>query len=191
MTTAAWELFKRVLPGLLLAALAIGIGVAIHMRATSQAESHAALVLDGVKKDHAREIATLRGDLEKHRADFEAREREKERKRNEEVQAAADAAQAQVDAARRDAAAATSERDSLRKQARALALTYSAGPLSTAGGGATIAGGGQAASAPALVLADVFGWAADTAGELAAEYDRSRAAGLACERAYNALRNDH
>jgi hypothetical protein len=38
------------------------------------------------------------------------------------------------------------------------------------------------------VLADVLGRADDRAGELAAALDASRAAGLACERAYDALR---
>lgn len=53
--------------------------------------------------------------------------------------------------------------------------------------GAAAAGGGAAASDPAGVLADVLRRADDRAGVLAAHADAARAAGLACERAYDAL----
>jgi hypothetical protein len=38
-----------------------------------------------------------------------------------------------------------------------------------------------------MVLADLLSRADERAGELAAAYDRARAAGLACEQAYDAL----
>lgn len=43
------------------------------------------------------------------------------------------------------------------------------------------------ASGPGLVPTDVFRWADPRLRELAAAYDQSRIAGLACERAYDAL----
>lgn len=49
------------------------------------------------------------------------------------------------------------------------------------------AGGGAPTSGAGLVLADVLGSADDAAGELAAALDAARIAGLACERAYDAL----
>jgi hypothetical protein len=38
-----------------------------------------------------------------------------------------------------------------------------------------------------MVLADLLSRADERAGELAAAYDRARASGLACERAYQSL----
>jgi len=50
------------------------------------------------------------------------------------------------------------------------------------------AGGGEAAGDPIGVLADVFQRADDRAAVLAAYADSARAAGLACERSYEALK---
>lgn len=52
---------------------------------------------------------------------------------------------------------------------------------------ATVAPGSKAGSSASVVLADVLRRADERAGELAAAYDRSRTAGLACEEAYAAL----
>lgn len=94
------------------------------------------------------------------------------------VEKAASNARAQITIARRDAVAARAAADSLR----------SAADLAAAGAcdpGA--AGGGDAARAPAHVLADVLQRADGIAGDLAASLDTARAAGQACQAAYNAL----
>lgn len=53
---------------------------------------------------------------------------------------------------------------------------------------AASAGGGEAAGDPIGVLADVFQRADDRAAVLASYADSARAAGLACERSYEALK---
>lgn len=88
-----------------------------------------------------------------------------------------DEARTQVAAARRDAAAARAGADSLRTAAAAAGRAC----------GAASAGGSDPAAGTGPVLADVLGRADDVAGELAAALDESRAAGLACERAYRAV----
>lgn len=47
--------------------------------------------------------------------------------------------------------------------------------------------GGEAATGPGLVLADVLSSAAGRAVDLAAALDEARTAGIACERAYDAV----
>lgn len=91
-------------------------------------------------------------------------------------------AQTEIDRARADAAAAHAAADSLRDQAQRLAAA--AGKTCS---NPSPAAAGKAAGSAGLVLADVLGRADDAAGELAAVLDRSRIAGLACERAYDAL----
>ncbi len=91
----------------------------------------------------------------------------------------------QIEQARADAAAADAVADRLHEQARRLAA---AGSQCASNSTATIRS--KAARATnAVVLADVFARADAAAGQLAAAYDRARAAGLACERSYDALRN--
>lgn len=84
--------------------------------------------------------------------------------------------------ARADAVAARSSADSLRKWAYGLASTG----RSTPGHPALVVNGPTAGTA-ADVLADVLGRAAGAAGELAAHADAARAAGLQCQRSYDAL----
>jgi len=94
----------------------------------------------------------------------------------QEVTHAADLALA---SARADADAAALAAGRLRNAARnAASRACSATPASP----------GAAASAPAVVLADVLSSADARAGELAAAVDAARVAGIACERAYEALR---
>lgn len=92
-------------------------------------------------------------------------------------------AQTAVAAAQRDAAAADAVSDRLRAQLARLRADRAAGdPVSTLRG---------PAGADALdLLAELFSRADGHAGELAAIADRARAAGLACERAYDAMRGD-
>lgn len=47
--------------------------------------------------------------------------------------------------------------------------------------------GSAPVEAPSMVLADVLGWADESAGELAAALDQAHAAGVRCERAYQAV----
>lgn len=86
--------------------------------------------------------------------------------------AAASLAQARADAA--DAAVAAGR---LRDAARAAGRR--ACPA--------VAGASPAASAPAVVLAELYDWADGRAGDLAAAVDAARIAGTACEQSYEAL----
>lgn len=94
-------------------------------------------------------------------------------------------AEQQIAQAKADATAADDAADSLREQAQRLAARAdqcTSNPNSTQRGKAT--------AQPSVVLADVLGRADQRAGQLAAAYDRARAAGLACEAAYDALRTE-
>ena len=92
----------------------------------------------------------------------------------------------QVERATRDAANARAALERLRHAARAAAAPDRGGAppdTPTAVGGAPTAGAG-------LVLADVLGWCGARLVELGEFADRAHAAGLACERAYDAVTMD-
>ena len=95
-----------------------------------------------------------------------------------------DHADTQIAAARADAVRARAAADRLRIAARAAAGACDAGAADPASPDA-----GTPATGPGLVLSDVLSRADDTAGELASALDAARAAGLACERAYDSLRH--
>lgn len=93
-------------------------------------------------------------------------------------------AKTRTDAAVRDAAGARHERDRMRhtlaayRAARAAPDTGPTAPSET--------------TPPAVdVLADLFGGADDAAGELAAALDLAHAAGITCERSFDALKANH
>lgn len=87
-------------------------------------------------------------------------------------------------AAMADAGSARAERDRLRKQQSAyLAAVRASSPASSAAS----ADGSPTASVAVDLFADLFSEADDAAGILAAALDDARAAGHACERAYDAL----
>lgn len=109
--------------------------------------------------------------------------REEEQRRQTAIDGVRQHAEQQIARAEADAAAADAAADSLREQAKRLAAR--AGQCTSH---PTATQSGKATAQPSVVLADVLGRADARAGELAAAYDRSRAAGLACERAYDALR---
>ncbi|MEL3918140.1 DUF2514 family protein [Aeromonas enteropelogenes] len=111
--------------------------------------------------------------------------RMEETRRQTEISEVKNHAQAEIAQAQADAVAAGLESDKLRKQARRLATRAGQCACDT---GATP--GSPAAGQPAVVLAELLSRADQRAGELAAAYDRARAAGLACERAYDALQAD-
>lgn len=139
--------------------------------------------LDAAQAEHALEVAELRADAEEQRAAAERKARELEAQWGNEFRKASDEANERIEAARRDAASAAAVAGGLRERAAALARSCGGG-----GKSAAAASSGQAASSPGLVLADLFGRADQAAGELAEAYDRARAAGLACERAAEAVK---
>lgn len=111
--------------------------------------------------------------------------REEEQRRQAAIDGVRQHAEQQIARAEADAAAADAAADSLREQAKRLAARASqctSHPTATQSGKAT--------AQPSVVLADVLGRADERAGQLAAAYDRARAAGLTCEAAYDALRNE-
>ena len=108
--------------------------------------------------------------------------REEERRRQSSINKVREDAEKQIALAERDALAASDAAAGVLEQAKRLAAR--AGKCSS---NPTATQSGAPAAEPSVVLADVLGRADARAGELAAAYDRSRAAGLACERAYDAL----
>lgn len=164
------------------AALAAGIGFAILAGAV-----YGGWWLRDLQAD--RQDAEWQSRWDKQVADLaEAKAKATEEARNEEQRRQAAIhevntnAQFKIDQAQADAAAARATANSLRDQAKRLAAA--AGKACSNPGAANA---GTAASTTSMVLADLFGRADQTAGELAAAYDRARIAGLACERTYNAL----
>jgi len=97
----------------------------------------------------------------------------------EEVRANAHEQQAIADAGIAGADAAGQR---LRNEAGNLAAS-----VSCAGPDSAVAARGEAARRAAMVLSDLLARSVDTNRDLAAAYDSARVAGLACERAYNAL----
>ncbi|WP_421170215.1 DUF2514 domain-containing protein [Aeromonas dhakensis] len=126
---------------------------------------------------------TARLAIARTKAEQEARV--EELRRQTEIDEVRNHAQEQIAQAQADAAAAGVESGRLREQARRLAARAS---QCTIYPGA--AQGGPATGQPAMVLADLLSRADERAGELAAAYDRARASGLACERAYDSLRTE-
>ncbi len=94
----------------------------------------------------------------------------------------ASAAQSVADRNARDAAGARAAADRVRRAAAAIAA-------SAASVSASAPSGCPAAGADATLLAELLGRATERAVEMAAAADAARAAGIACERAYEALTN--
>ncbi|RQM76209.1 DUF2514 domain-containing protein [Aeromonas jandaei] len=125
----------------------------------------------------AAELATVR-------ADAELAAREAEQRRQADIEKVRQDAEKQIANAERDAVAADAVAVGLREQAGRLAERAS--QCASHSGSAQ---SGDAAGQSAVVLADLLGRADARAGELAKAYDRARAAGLACQRAYLSLTN--
>jgi hypothetical protein len=119
------------------------------------------------------DLAELQAQVERTRADTEA-ENTRRVEALQEVTRYANQSRARIEA---DRVAAVRARDEL--QQRLAATVAAARAASTAGG--------PPAGDPIGVLADVLSRADERAGVLAAYADRARAAGAACERAYDAL----
>ena len=108
--------------------------------------------------------------------------REEEQRRQSAIDKVRQDAEQQISRAESDALAANAVAAGLHEQARRVAARTNqcAGDPAAAQSGPTV---GQ----PAVVLADLLSRADARAGELARAYDRARASGLACERAYHSL----
>ncbi|WP_273761551.1 DUF2514 domain-containing protein [Aeromonas hydrophila] len=120
--------------------------------------------------------------LAKAKANAEVLAREEEQRRQAEMNKVTQDAEKQIARAEYDATAADAAAHSLREQAKRLAAR-----ASQCAGNSSAPQRGEAAPSPSVVLSDVLGRADQRAGELAAAYDRARASGLACERAYESL----
>ncbi len=156
----------------LCAALLIALlaGIAWHQHTTASL---------GRQLRHAQDDAAAQRDL----AERQAVERGKEAAIHAKQQEAIDAAATSLAQARADAAGARSALDRLRERA-ALHAAAARPP----GPDPALVGVCQTATVPADLLADVLSRAADRAQQLAAFADESRAAGLACQRSYEAVR---
>lgn len=140
------------------------------------------------KADAAEARAALSADRQKHADDARAetdRQRKIEADRQAENERIKDEARNQVASAEADARRAADGADGLRREvARLLAARRAAGANPAP------AAGSPTGSDPLDLLADLFGRADDRAGALAEIADRSRIAGSACERRYDALVNE-
>lgn len=155
--------------------LALGVAGTQTVRLANERAAHA-----DTKTTHAETLRTL-ADLTAKA--YQAAQLEAAR-RNAELRKAADDGQIQIDAARADAAAAGRAAGGLRKQLAA----YVAAVRGAAGADSTSAAdAGPPASEAVVVLADMFSGADARAGELAAAFDASHAAGTTCERSYDAM----
>ncbi|MNQ72774.1 hypothetical protein D3C85_874860 [compost metagenome] len=163
------------LAGALVIAALAGGGVALYRSGHAAGEEGERKTWQVKWNEEATRLATAR-----IKAEQEARE--EEQRRQAEIDEVRDHAQEEIAQAQADAAAAGIESGRLLEQARRLAARAS---QCACGTGAPQ--GGQATGQPAVVLADLLSRADERAGELAAAYDRARASGLACERAYLSL----
>jgi hypothetical protein len=114
----------------------------------------------------------------------EAQAREVEQDRVKKLEAIENEARTRTASLAADAAAARRAADSLRQHIARLA----AGGQTASDPAPAVSG--PPAAGPGLVLAELLIRSVDRTVELAAAYDAANAAGLACERAYDAVRGD-
>lgn len=172
------DALRRLIPALFGIALMLAIGVCgwwlYHSGYQSGADAKE-LEWSAKWKQQAEQLATAK-------AKALVKAREEEQRRQASIDKVRDDAEKQIAMAERDALAASDAAAGVLEQAKRLAAR--AGKCSS---NPTATQPGAPAAEPSVVLANVLGRADARAGELAAAYDRSRAAGLACERAYDAL----
>lgn len=178
MVTTSQSKVLPFLAGALVIAAMAGGGVALYRSGHSAGEEGERKTWEAKWNEEAARLATAR-------TKAELKAREEEQRRQVEIDEVRDHAQEQIAQAQADAAAAGVESGRLREQARRLAARAS--QCASYPGAAQ---GGPATGQPAMVLADLLSRADERAGELAAAYDRARASGLACERAYESLRTE-
>lgn len=172
-----WTLLRSwATPALAAAALAASIGgatvqtVRLHTERLAHAETKLAHAEQAAIKQAEARAAMLAAGVESHRRVIEIKE-------------IAYAAQTQLDRARADADAARTAGERLRQRVAALTAAGRC-PATT---DPTTATTGPAADATGAMLADVFGRMEEAGRAMAAHADASRAAGLACQQAYDAL----
>jgi len=153
--------------------LALGAWGGYEMRSVQAERSLAVL-----RAEHAQAVAVAASAAQT----AERAARTEEQRRVIAAQEIADAAQTRLDRVQADADRARRVAVGLRDAAAAAAARCSA-----ASGNPAAAQASAAAAGPGLVLRDVLISADERAGDLAAAFDRAHAAGLACERAYDAL----
>ncbi|WP_279475261.1 DUF2514 domain-containing protein [Aeromonas veronii] len=173
------EMIRRLIPILFGIALMLAIGVCgwwLHHSGYQSGADAKELEWSARWNKQAEQQATA-----KAKATMEAREEEQRRQAS--IDKVRDDAEKQIAMAESDALAARDAADGVLEQAKRLAARAGKCPSNP-----SATQSGAPAAEPSVVLADVLGRADARAGELAAAYDRSRAAGLACERAYDALR---
>ena len=160
---------KLIITAVVLAAL-IGLGTWWHLSRVHAAE----------KAVHAH-YAIVLGEIREKTATAERAFRTTETDWRNQIDKEAEDGQTRIDLARRDAAAARTERERL----LADVARYRAAARAASGSGAATSG---PTTGDALdLLADLFSRADQAAGELAEFADAAHAAGLACERSYDAL----
>lgn len=173
------EMIRRLIPILFGIALMLAIGVCgwwLHHSGYQSGADAKELEWSARWNKQAEQQATA-----KAKATMEAREEEQRRQAS--IDKVRDDAEKQIARAESDALDARDAADGVLEQAKRLAARAGKCPSNP-----SATQSGAPAAEPSVVLADVLGRADARAGELAAAYDRSRAAGLACERAYDALR---
>ncbi len=169
---------RRIVPFIAGIALVIAIGLGawwLHHSGYQSGADAKELEWSAKWEQQAEQLATAK-------AKAELKAREEEQRRQSSIEKVRDDAEKQIALAERDALAASDAAAGVLEQAKRLAARAGKCPSNP-----TATQPGSPAAEPSVVLADVLGRADARAGELAAAYDRSRAAGLACERAYDAL----
>lgn len=151
-------------------------GVVVLIIALSGGLIYQTLTLGDVRT----EFANYQSDIATAAQTASEKAREVEQKRQRDIDQVRDDAQKQIKVAAADAVNAQSAADSLQLQVSKLLA-------SRASLNSQLAAGGKTIRDLTSVLADLRQRADQRAGELAAVSDASRIAGLACERAYDAL----
>lgn len=161
---------------LVIAALAGG-GVTLYQSGHSAGE-------EGERKTWQAKWDRQSAELAEARAQNVQLAREEEQRRQRAIDKVRQDAEQQIARVETDAAAASAVAVGLHEQAERLAKR-----ASQCANNSGTAQSGDAAGQSAVVLADLLSRADARAGELARAYDRARASGLACQRAYLSLTN--
>lgn len=163
---------------LVIAALACA-GVALYQSGHSAGE-------EGERKTWQAKWDRQSAELAEARAQNVKLAREEEQRRQHAIDKVRQDAEQQIARVETDAAAASVVAAGVHEQARHLAAR--AGQRTSQ---SNVTQSGDAAGQSAVVLADLLSRADARAGELAKAYDRARASGLACQRAYLSLTQSH
>lgn len=131
---------------------------------------------------YERQISDIRGEYAEAARQAEARARSEEQRRQTAIEGIRRDAQDKIAAVAADAAAA----DDAASRLRARVAQLSRRPSSCAGA----SGGGQAADPARDLLAVMLSRLDEAAGGVAEFADRSRAAGLTCQRSYEAVKGN-